>query len=330
MLQIGLNPYGLTYTVGLQAAGTSRANPNAIGLYGFIALAHELGASCIELDSRWLLPLSDEELGRVRLAVLARPVTPICSHGLSQQPGETLAPAIRCTRGIGATLLRMHATPVLEGARARWGARWPAMLDHARALVTREAPRAAALGVVLAVENHQDLGSDELVALAEAGGENVGIVLDTGNAFAVGEDPVDFARRVAPYVRHVHLKDYRAQFTDEGFRLVRCAIGDGAVPLAEMRAALAPHRPSLTASIEPAALEARHIRLFMPDWWQGYAPRRRGELDRAIARLRATAVPPEDDYRTPWELEAPAAELIAYERAHVERSIENLRGLGWL
>ncbi len=31
--------------------------------------------------------------------------------------------------------------------------------------------------------------------------------------------------------RHVHLKDYRVQFTDEGYRLVRCAIGDGAVPL---------------------------------------------------------------------------------------------------
>ena len=29
------------------------------------------------------------------------------------------------------------------------------------------------------------------------------------------------------------------QFTDEGFRLVRCAIGDGAVPLAEIVAMLA-------------------------------------------------------------------------------------------
>ena len=45
-----------------------------------------------------------------------------------------------------------------------------------------------------------------------------------------GEDPIAFTRRAAHRIRHVHLKDYRAQFTPEGFRLVRCAIGDGAVP----------------------------------------------------------------------------------------------------
>ena len=49
------------------------------------------------------------------------------------------------------------------------------------------------------------------------------------------EAPLDFARTaIAPDVGHVHLKDYRVQFTDEGYRLVRCAIGDGAVPFREI------------------------------------------------------------------------------------------------
>ena len=64
--------------------------------------------------------------------------------------------------------------------------------------------------------------------------KGVGICVDAGNTFPVAEAPMDFYARVAPYVRHVHLKDYRVQFTDEGYRLVRCAIGDGAVPIAEM------------------------------------------------------------------------------------------------
>ena len=68
--------------------------------------------------------------------------------------------------------------------------------------------------------------------------------------------------------RHVHLKDYRVQLTDEGFRLVRCAIGDGAVPFPEMVAILAEHHETLPAVLEPGALEARHVRLFTPDWWQ--------------------------------------------------------------
>ncbi len=38
-----------------------------------------------------------------------------------------------------------------------------------------------------------------------------------------------------------HLKDYRVQFTDEGYRLVRCAIGDGAVPFMAMFDILAEH-----------------------------------------------------------------------------------------
>ena len=34
MLEIGLNPYGLTYILGLQGSGTPRANPNGAGLEG--------------------------------------------------------------------------------------------------------------------------------------------------------------------------------------------------------------------------------------------------------------------------------------------------------
>ena len=120
------------------------------------------------------------------------------------------------------------------------------------------------------------------MAIAEEAGEHVGIVLDTGNPFAVGEDPVAFARRAGHRIRHVHLKDYAAQFTDEGYRLVRCAIGDGCVPFRAIAAVLEAHSPSLTASLEPGALEVRHIRLFTPEWWTGYPPRAASELGVAL------------------------------------------------
>ena len=72
--------------------------------------------------------------------------------------------------------------------------RWS--LTRARRSI-EEAPRAADAGLILAIEDHQDFGSEELVTMAEEAGENVGIVLDTGNPFAVGEDPVAFARRAS-------------------------------------------------------------------------------------------------------------------------------------
>jgi sugar phosphate isomerase/epimerase len=328
MFRVGLNPYGLAHTVGLQAFGTPRANPAGVGLHGFISIARDIRAKCFEFDGRWLAPLSDGEIARLgeRLPEVPR----ICSYWLHHEPGETLDEAIRATRAIGGSIIRMHLTPVLEGARARQGARWDVMLRHARATLNHEARKAADAGLTIAIENHQDLGSGELLAFAEEAGENVGLAFDTGNAFAVAEDPVGFAKRAARRIRHVHLKDYVSQFTPEGFRLVRCAIGDGCVPLQELATLLEAHTPSLTASIEVGALDVRHVRVFTPDWWQGYPPRPAAELEAAVARLRTKRLDDNADYRTPWEKQEPANAVVAYELEQLRKSVENLRTLGWM
>ena len=327
-LQVGLNPYGVAYTVGLLAGGTPRANPSAIGLSGFIALARAAGAQCIELDHRWLAPLTDD--GLAALGAELGGTTRVCSFWLAQEPGETLDQAIRCTRGVGASIIRFHLTPVLEGARAAAGSRWQQMVDHARDTLSRESPRVADAGLILAIEDHQDFGSEELVSFAEALGSHVGIVLDTGNPFAVGEDPLAFTRRALHRIRHVHLKDYRAQFTREGYRLIRCAIGDGCVPFAEIRALLEGAGLPLAASVEPGALEARHIRLFTREWWTGYPPREASELGVMLGRLRQRSVAEDADYRTPWETGEAADVVSGYEQSQLARSFDNLRALGWL
>jgi sugar phosphate isomerase/epimerase len=327
MLTIGLNPYGLAYTVGLQGLGTPRANPHPIGLEGFIRTAREINARCIELDWRWLFSMTDGELRalRERLSDVPR----IVSYWLKQEPGETLDRAIECATGLGARVLRMHLTPVLEGGRAAMGARWPTLFQHAWEIVCRDAPRAADAGLIVAIENHQDLASDELVALAEAAGSNVGITLDTGNPFSVGEDPVGFVERAGHRIRHLHLKDYVSQFTPEGYRLIRCATGSGCVPFSEIAARL-PGDGTMTASIEIAALDARHIRVFTPEWWQGYAARPASELARALERLKRARLDDNADYRTPWEKGEPPAAIAAYERAQLDESVANLRALGWM
>src|SRR5690606_9037157 len=131
---------------------------------------------------------------------------------------------------------------------------------------------------------------------------------------------------------HVHLKDYRAQFADSGFRLVRCAIGDGCVPFDQIAAVVTASSGSrpVTASLEPAALEARHIRLFTPEWWKGYPPREAGELAMALGRLRHRRLPDDDDVRTPWERRDTPAAIEAYERDHLDRSVSFARQMGWM
>jgi 3-oxoisoapionate decarboxylase len=328
MFQIGLNPYGFTHAVGLQAFGTSRANPEGTGLHGFISIARGIDAQCFEFDGRWLAPLKDDELEAIAGELPAVPR--LCSYWLQHTPGETLNEAIRATRAIGGTIIRLHLTPVLEGARAKQGSKWKAMLDHARTTLSRETPIAADAGLQVAIENHQDLGSEELLGFADDAGPNVGITLDTGNPFAVAEDPVAFATRVAPRLLHLHLKDYVAQSTPEGFRLIRCAIGDGCVPLREIADALGPSASRLTASIEVGALEARHVRVFAPDWWEGYPPRPATELRVALDRLKTNRLDDNADYRTPWERHEATSVVVDYEMQQLQKSVGNLRALGWM
>ncbi len=330
MFQIGLNPYGFSHTVGLQAFGTPRANPDGSGLRGFIRIASDIGAQCFEFDGRWLAPLTNDELAR--LSGELPDVPRLCSYWLQHVPGETLDEAIRATRAIGARTIRMHLTPVLEGARAKQGPKWQQMRKHARETLNREAQKAADAGLQVAIENHQDFGSDELMVLAEEAGPNVGIAIDTGNAFAVAEDPVAFAKRVAARIKHVHLKDYVSQFTPEGFRLIRCAIGDGCVPLKEIAEVFFRLKPeaTLTASIEVGALESRHIRVFAPEWWEGYPTRPVGELRIALDRLKTKRLDDNADYRTPWESNQSTSAIVDYELAQLRKSVANLRALGWM
>jgi len=343
MFQIGLNPYGFSHAVGLQAFGTLRANPDGSGLRGFIRIASDIGAQCFEFDGRWLAPLSNDEIAR--LANELPDVPRLCSYWLQHVPGETLDEAIRATRAIGGSTIRMHLTPVLEGARAKHGPKWHQMRAHARETLNREARKAADAGLQIAIENHQDFGSDELMAFAEEAGPNVGIAMDTGNAFAVGEDPVAFAARVAPRIKHVHLKDYVSQFTPEGFRLIRCAIGDGCVPLKEIAEVFFRLKPEatktvglaeatksvgLTASIEVGALDVRHIRVFAPDWWEGYPTRSVGELRIALDRLKTKRLDDNADYRTPWELNESTSAIVEYELEQLRKSVSNLKAFGWL
>ena len=79
--------------------------------------------------------------------------------------------------------------------------------------------------------------------------------------------------------------------------------------------------------LEPGALEARHVRLFTADWWNGYAPKTAAELSACLRAARLRRLPAEADCRTPWERGEDAA-LEGYELDMIRRSAANMRALG--
>lgn len=325
-IHTGLNPYGLTYYVGLQGRGTPRANPSGVGLHGFVDLAAELNSRAIEIFEPWIAELDEPGKQSLRTRLEALGMEPVISSALWM--GE-ISSCVASALAIGANKIRFALTPVLCGDRNAAGAKWTELVDEVRTKLSAYASIAAEHGLTVLIENHQDFTSRELVAFCEAFGPSVRIVFDTGNSFPVAEAPLDFTRVIAPYVAHVHLKDYRVQWTDEGFRLVRCAIGDGAVPFKDIFKLLGHHHDRMTAVLEPGALEVRHVRLFTPDWWKGYAPKQASELATCLAAARRNRLPDDADYRTPWEKHSDG-EMVEYELGMIRRSAANMHALGFM
>lgn len=323
-IKTGLNPYGLTYYLGLQGKGTARENPAGTGLEGFIDLAVELNSKAIEIWEGWLTPMSDGELAALKQRLDGLGIVSVMSSGLQTCDFDAL---VRIAKGLDSKLIRLALTPILCGDRAAAGPKWPELVASVRAKLGAYAPVAAANDLTIVIENHQDFTSRELVDWCEEFGPSVRIVYDTGNSFPVGEAPLDFTRVIAPYVRHVHLKDYNAQWTDEGLRLIRCAIGDGAIPFRELIAVLAEHQPDLTCVLEPGALEARHVRLFTPDWWTGYPAKSAEALAACLLAARRNRLADDADWQTPWE-KGEDDRLAEYELDMIRRSAANMKQLG--
>jgi len=320
-LTTGLNPYGLTYYLGLQGAGTPRANPRPAGLDGFLALTEELGGKAVELWEGWL---KDADLAALKARLDAKGWQRIISSGLQHGDVEFL---VRAAKALDTRLIRLALTPILCGDRAAAGQRWHDLVHSVNDKLELYAPLAEKAGVTLLIENHQDFTSHELVGLCEEYGPAVRIVFDMANTFPVAESPLDFTRVIAPYVRYCHVKDYRVQFTEEGIRLVRCASGDGCVPHKEMFEIIGKHNDELVACIEVGALEARHVKLLTPEWWHGYAPKQAEELAACLRAARKNRLADDADWQTPWEKGADH-ELAEYELEQYRQSARNLKAQG--
>lgn len=91
------------------------------------------------------------------------------------------------------------------------------------------------LGRPLGIENHGDYYCSDLVELCQRT-PHLGIFLDTGNCFLIGEPPLPACRQAAPFVIGGHFKDHTvAPDADTlAFRLQGAVLGHGHVGLGEI------------------------------------------------------------------------------------------------
>jgi len=100
------------------------------------------------------------------------------------------------------------------------------------------------------IENHGDSTFDVLHIVEAVGSDICGVCLDTGNTLVNGEDPVQAARRVAPYTHMTHIKDGIVFFSANGVSRQGKAPGQGNVDFASIIAILHEYNPDLPLSIE--------------------------------------------------------------------------------
>ena len=306
--------------------------PDPHQIEGLLTMADRYDLASVEGASGWFEVMSDAQVDRFRqdLGNTRRVFVDTGGHDYARDL-TPLRSAIDVAAHIGSPMVRTTISSLLEGDRRSLGS--DGWRDHLIALVEplrRAAGAAQEAGVVIGIENHQDLCSHELVWLCEqVGGAHLGVTLDVGNAYAVGERPAAFARRVQPFLKHVHLKDYTVHPTGTGYRLKRCALGEGVVDWPAMFAWFDAECPQVEACIELGATTARHIRLFEPSWWETYPERPfiPDAID-ALGDLQRAAQPPETDWRTPHEAGAGADACAAYEIAQIEASVTYLKSIG--
>jgi sugar phosphate isomerase/epimerase len=315
-MRIGLAVYGTTFSMGLHpASGRARITVQQLMEQ---ALAVQLQGVEIPVSL-----LQNEDIPSVvRAARESELFITLATGGYTAGP---LSEAIHLGAQLGAGTVRtVIGGAKIGGDRRPLAGRWQPFLQEVLVQLKEATAIAEKVGVNLAVENHQDLASEELLWLCESiGSAHFGINLDTGNPLATAEEPLDYFHRVAPYLKNVHLKDYSIYLSEEGYRLVRCPLGQGVIDFPALFKILATACPNVTTSIELGALEARHIRVLADDYWPDYPPRSAAQLARVVRFVQANAKPV-GDWRTPFERGESAADVIAYEQQQLAASLAYL------
>ena len=260
--------YGQPYTFGLAGPGTPRANPTPGKAPDFLARAQQLGLGGVEFGPPDFPELADERGGEALAEqIRERGLRVVLAMGYPDP--DTVRSVLEYAHRLGASTIRCVGSSILCGERTRATPDWATYREQLRQDLRQCGPLLEEAQVALALENHQDLSAEELVDLCHTTSPaRIGVTLDTGNPLAVAADVLDFAARVKPYLRNLHLKDYRVQMTPAGYRLVRCALGEGVVDFPGLWALLAdaPQQPSW--GLELAALHARLIRTATADFWR--------------------------------------------------------------
>ena len=148
--------------------------------------------------------------------------------GKNEKMFDDMMKSIEYAEAIGAKVMRVVGSSLMF----RFEPHQP-QLEKLTKMFTTAGKEAARKGIKLAVENHLDFNSDEMLWLFQSVGlPNVGINFDTGNFVRVLDDPVLAMQKLVKYVFATHIKDLRIQKgvpVNEWYFFSCTPVGDGGI-----------------------------------------------------------------------------------------------------
>ncbi|HLX63149.1 MAG TPA: TIM barrel protein [Planctomycetota bacterium] len=193
--------------------------------------------------------------------------------------------------------------------------------DDSWAALQLAAPVAAKQKIKLAIENHKDLRSEELVDyIKRIGSEWIGVNFDTGNNIALLEDAEKTTELLAPYTFTLHLKDMAVDEYEDGFLLSEVILGTGFLDLKKIVDTCRRLNPSAQFNLEMPARDPLKVPVFTHKYWATFAELPATQLADTLAmvRKRKTAALPR-----PSKL--PMEEQLAFEEEQIVKSMAYAR-----
>jgi len=190
-----------------------------------------------------------------------------------------------------------------------------------RRLLERGAPIAEKHRMPIAAENHKDHRNDQRVALfRHISSEYVGACVDTGNSFALLEDPIGTVEALAPWAHSVHLKDQALQLCDDGFLLADIPLGQGGLDLKRMVRILKKAKPGIRFSLELITRDPLKVPCLTEKYWTTFPNLPASDLARTLRYVREHAT---DNLQ--YISKMTPAEQLTREDANVRESLDFAR-----
>jgi len=237
---LGLHTYSLyLHGIGQAWADFKLPWPRQLSTFELFDEMVRLGLDGLHLDDGVLENLDTAYLTEVNAAAVERGL--YLEYNFSMDMGamgigiqHDLDAAIATATSLGADIVKVGMD--LKRPRPVSGSRFhPDVMAQMTSFADRlkaSAPIAEDAGIRIAVENHCDSFSEEILWLLDlVDHPAVGACIDTVNALMVMEDPMQAIENLAPRAFTNHFRDDRIEFQRYGFKLTGTAVGDGDIDM---------------------------------------------------------------------------------------------------